>query len=140
MFAVDSWPFTCLPGDMQRGHAEVVKLLLDGGADADKSIYDSYTPLALAAEVNALHLIDLFGVARSPLCSCLTSCRQGMVRLLRSYLKQMGTRTHPGDIVGPWPKLCLNSAVCVIRYSSSVLNIRFSRGNTAAPLLSAPAT
>ena len=40
---------------MQFGHAEVVKLLLAARAAAEKRSLDGYTPLALAAEVNAPH-------------------------------------------------------------------------------------
>lgn len=36
---------------MQRGHAEVVKVLMRGGANADETTSDGYTPLALAARV-----------------------------------------------------------------------------------------
>lgn len=41
-------------GNMQGGHAWVVKMLVEAGATPDKATPRKITPLALAAEVSAL--------------------------------------------------------------------------------------
>lgn len=52
---------------MQRGHAEVVKILLKQGADSNKPTHAGCTPLALAAEVSALHGIVMLAVDGAPI-------------------------------------------------------------------------
>ena len=73
MCAVDSSSTTVLSAPIQCGHAKVVKVLLEAGADPDKPNFHGFGPSA--AEVSVLRCIVGLGggvllVAHPPLVSC----------------------------------------------------------------------
>lgn len=55
-----------LTGVMQGGHADVVKILLGKGANANNTMPDGETPMALAARVSAMQSTVKIAVINSP--------------------------------------------------------------------------
>ena len=83
---------------MQNGHAEVVEVLCKAGADADWPTLNRWTPLALAAEVNAVQNNVMFAgnLLTRPSRFCLLPCRAGMLTWSRccSQRVQLLTSLH----------------------------------------------
>ena len=94
-----------LTGVMQGGHADIVKMLLGKGANANNPMPDGETPLTIAARVSASGGITVSIIDASPTTLFPDVMQMGMLRLsgccLKSRRLQMLTSRHRTD-THPW--------------------------------------